>query len=782
MLSTPRARNSTPSSRAAARALGAALALACGVLAAAHAEPPARAAKPRVPQPEDVLPESELDDPIGLDRESRGLARAAAVPAAKQPDAAALQAERARYGPQPPPLDVRAGEVLTAAPSTRELSHRVQVELDPGLAVVSVEMSFESRAQKPSELRYRLAVPAGSRLAALEVCNARGCRAGLPEAPGAAVAYDAALLARGPDDPLPVARARSTRDARGEAIVVQAAPVQNGQTLALHVRYVSPAPLHGGVVRLSLPARGMDPQVAPSEVTLAAPRLLDPRIGGAPAGAAGASYDAWLELPLQARARSGEPAHASAWQLGCGKQRCGWAVLWAGPRPPQPVDLVLALDVSPSTEGPARGRLLSTVAALLAAAPEGSRVRALAFGARAQPLIERAMEPAQVALAPFGRAIEHAELGSATRFEAVWGLARGWLKTHVRGLKPLLVIVGDGGLTAGEARPFRAARAAGVEVCAVNAADRGSSAELRAGVLATGGLVVDAGGEAEAAARGRDEGPLGERLAALFAPTVAARVRLSANGHTSELGPLRAGELLGWQGAGGSLLLRYGSASVRGQLPPQAWRALAPALAASAADSAGLSGVSDARVAVDARDLALAGAHDWPAQPAKGCDRRGPARRPSGLSSDAAPLALAEERACKPPPKAVARSGGGAEIGAGMPADPLLEMLRQRIMPVARGCFRRDRAGRPDYATRAVFVFTLADKEVVDARVEGKIASSLRSCLLAAVDTLEVPRFAGVVKVRYPLITESVPLPEQIELRSGTARNLDRLFGTPDAK
>jgi hypothetical protein len=143
-------------------------------------------------------------------------------------------------------------------------------------------------------------------------------------------------------------------------------------------------------------------------------------------------------------------------------------------------------------------------------------------------------------------------------------------------------------------------------------------------------------------------------------------------------------------------------------------------------------------------------------------------------------LALAEERRCKPAPKAQVRSGSGLEVGVGMPGDPLLSMLRQRIMPVARGCFRRDRAGRPDYATRALFVFTLAEREVVDARVEGKIPAALRSCLLAAVDTLDVPRFSGVVKVRYPLITESVPLPEQVELRAGTAGSLDQLFGSPE--
>jgi hypothetical protein len=112
-----------------------------------------------------------------------------------------------------------------------------------------------------------------------------------------------------------------------------------------------------------------------------------------------------------------------------------------------------------------------------------------------------------------------------------------------------------------------------------------------------------------------------------------------------------------------------------------------------------------------------------------------------------------------------------------MPADPLLDMLRRRVMPVARGCFRRDRGGRPEYQKRAVFAFTLAEREVVDAHVEGAIPDALKHCLLAAVDTLEVPRFSGLVTVRYPLVTESVPLPEQLELRPATASTLDGLFG-----
>jgi hypothetical protein len=122
-----------------------------------------------------------------------------------------------------------------------------------------------------------------------------------------------------------------------------------------------------------------------------------------------------------------------------------------------------------------------------------------------------------------------------------------------------------------------------------------------------------------------------------------------------------------------------------------------------------------------------------------------------------------------------------------MPSDPLLDMLRRRILPVARGCFRRDRAGRAVYQKRAVFAFTLAEREVVSAEVQGSIPEPLKNCLIAAVDSLEVPRFTGIVSVHYPLVTESADVPEQIDLKAQTAGTLDRLFGengppTPSAR
>jgi hypothetical protein len=757
-------------SQATPREVIACASLLCLLASAAHADPQQRAS----PQPEDILPQSELDDPIGIDSDSRGLERAAPPPDEPVPKRT-LERERERFGPTPPPFAARAGEVLTAPAGVRELAHLVEIELAPGFARVQVAMRFEARGEKPSELRYRLAIPEGGRLSALEVCNDHGCRSGLPADGSGARAYAAALLARPASDAraLPIAHAWDQRDGRGAAIVVHAAPVLGSRPLSVRVSYLVPIQLRGGVLRLRLPARGMDPQVAAAELHLSAPELIDARIANAAAGELGASVDPWADVELSARAKSGGGVRSEVLHVACGAagQRCGFAQAWAGPRASPPVDLVIALDVSPSTEGEARGRLVPVIAGLLSALPEGSRVRALAFAARARPVIEQAMEPARVELAPFERAAVAGELGSATRFEAVWEQSAPWFKSSRHGvLRPVIVIVGDGGLTGGDARPFERARAAGVEVSAVNAADGLTSAALSAGVRRASGIAVHAAAEAEAAARGRDPSALHDALRALFAPTLARSVTVLPGGTQVELGALRAGEQRAWRGLfRGGLRLRAGTATAESRLPA---RALGLGLAA---DAAAKPDAIIALAALDARDLRLPD-QGWP-EPVNGprCDLRGPARRMSGISSDAQPVALAEERSCRPAIKTQPRSN--AEQGRGMPAEPLLSMLRQRILPIARGCFRRDRAGRPIYEKRAVFAFTLADREIAMARVEGVISAALKRCLLAAVDTLEVPRFTGTVTVRYPLVTESLPLPDQIELRAGTAGELDHLFG-----
>lgn len=759
--------------------------LALFVLLPTHAGAQARRApaKPLPAQlelPEETFPQDDGDDPIGLDDDARTLDALATQRMAK----VAEKPIDTAFGPVPAAPTARTGEVLTAIPAAREASHRVHVELAPGLATVSVEIALTSTSSKPCEARYRLAVPRGARLASLQACNAAGCRQGVVDRDHAAgrSAYDSAVLARASTvsgahanarGPMPVAQAQLAAD--GKSIVMHAAPIVLDEPLTLTLRYEAEAPMHGGTVRFALPARGMDPRVAQTEVTLDARGLLDARVAGQSAGSAAAKSgavapllgDAWVELPMTAIAPAAAPVSSSVRSIGCDDAQCIHARAWAGPRPLSARNIVLALDVSPSTEGPARGRLLAALAAVLEAAPPESKVRALAFAARSTIVLEAPSEPGLVPLAPFATQIQTAELGAATRFEAVWEHAEGWLKASAnagqRGLRPLIIVLGDGGITTGESDAFARAKRMGIEVAAINVADRSAVSTLRQSVHATGGVVIEAGASAELAATNRGSEQLIEQVSALFAPTVS-RARVSAS---LDLGPLRAGEVLSFFG------VRDGHASY-------AQRVRASRRASRAGQTL-FSGKS-VLVAVDERDLrAEARAHDWPTEPIRRgvCDRRGPAKRKSGLSSDAAPLALAEERPCAQTVVAAATNAKPASIGTGMPSNPLLDMLRQRVLPLARGCFRRDRAGRGQYARRALFVFSLAEREVISAHVEGRISDTLRECLLGAVDTLEVPRFTGTVQVSYPLVTESEPQAEQIALTASTAGRVDALLGQP---
>ncbi len=687
-------------------------------------------------------------------------------------------ANAALHGPVPPHIPPKSGQVLTAIPGVYEAEHRVTVHLGHGLARVDVEMGFASRARVPAEVRYQLAVPPEATLGALEVCTGTACRRGLRDLGGRVLsAYDDAVRARGPAGAPPIAEAHAIHDARGDAIEVRAAPVRPHGTLTVRLRWVAPAPMHGGVVRLRLPARGTDPRAAPATVTASANSLLAPSVDDAPADRdTPAVLDPWVPAAVAARAATASAPSVTAWRFPCGAHTCARVRVSAGPRLGRPVDLILLVDASPSTEGPARGRIGVALAALLASAPDGSTVQALAFAGRARPLIERPIDVADAPLVPLAQATS-LELGSATRFEAAWETARPWVQhaSSDREARPVvMVVIGDGGLTHTTAadRAFAQAAREGVQVSVLNVADRATWRPLAQGALETDGVVVDAGGEADRAVRGRGTGPLEERVASIFAPVLVPDVRVWDGPRRVSLGPLRAGEERVWQGE------VRGHVRVRGRdlegVTHAAPEELAAALGVGTAASLGLRDPRPRLEAVDPADLEAA---PPPEDAPRRCEPRGPPHRASGVSSDRAPVALAVARTCTapvpPPPPA-------DHTGHGMPAISVLRMLRERVMPVARLCFRRDRAGRPSYHVRAEIDLQLADREVVSADVHGSdLRSSLRQCLLGAVDTLEVPPFAGTVVVTYPLRTEDAPQPPVIQLRPDIAQDVDQAVGPP---
>ncbi len=743
-----------------------------------------------LPRLEQSLPYSaSTDDPIGLQRgddslDAIGRKRSASVePKPAEPDP--------RYGPRPLATRAKAGEVVTAMGAVRESRHRVWVELDHGLARVSISMRFSSVSERPAEVRYRLPLPEGAGLEALAVCNEVGCRQGSADMSfGPFSAYDDSVQARGPVRALPLAHAAPESDERGAALVVRAAPVVKGSDLTVEVSYLADASLHNGVARFRLPARGSDPRAARTELWVESSEMVEASASFGPPGEQPLPREAWEPIDLSARlAPDAKAVSGTLWSYRCASKRCLRARVVAAPRPAAPVDLVIAIDVSPSTLGPARGRIVPAVALLLSAAPPGSRVRSLVFASRARTVSAEPVAVDDLPLAPLAEAVRLPDMGSATRFESVWKTAASWLARDARQkLRPLMVVVGDGGLTTGRDDAFDPARRAGVEVSVLNVADREAVSRLREGAESTGGVVVDAGAEAAEAERGRNPARLQDRLTELFAPVVRSRVALKVGKRTLNGGPLRAGEERVWEAVQGGSASLTGVRVSRSAPPPRLGRGLA----VRSATTAGLCPRAAVLAAVDAADYSTS-ALQRPVAAGEGeaCDPRGPAWRYGGISSDAAPVVLAEPRACRKTdaggssrsnragrkgPLTDGQTTASAGAGKAMPADPLLAMLRKRIIPVARGCFRRDRAGRTHYRRRALFVFRLAEREVVRAEVRGEIAEPLRACLLAAVDSLEVPFFTGTILVRYPLRTEAEPQPEQIELSAEVAGEVDGIL------
>lgn len=703
------------------------LLLTCATVA--HAQDPVR----------DLLPDGDDSDPIGTG--DTASLRDVPEPSSNEPP------EDPTLGPAVPTIESSRGEVLWAIPGIREVDHEVDIELADGMAVVDVEMRFISRARHAGEVRYRLPVPDDAIPVSLEVCRGAECRRGIADEPGSnSHAYFDALRARGSSGK-PIGHVSRVAD----ALVVRAAPVDRGSPTSVRLRWVARAPVRGGVARLRIPGRGNDLRVARASVRVSSSDLIGLSAHGRPFSGT-TRRDAWEAIEVAGNARSGGDARATLETFACGDGRCARARVVAGPRPGRAERFVVMIDASPSTLGPSRGRMHAALASLFGSMPAGSTVRVIAFAGRAEALVSEPRPPSEIALTSIANA-PSMELGSATRFEAAWGVARGWGRAH-------LIVVGDGGLTTGEpsTRAFAEAARRRVRLSVLNIADRPTSDALRRHADALGGAVVDAGTAAGLASREAGSQHLEEALLPLFAPRVTERVRLRTAGRSIELGALYAGEELHWEGPiRGATSLSVGSARERATRSSQSW---------VAARGRAIAGLPTRLSAIDPVDLQVASRVD--------CHPRGPARRASGVGGDDG-MAPAEPLMCAPAP--VATAPNNAAPGRGVPAETLLQMLRGRIVPIARGCFRRDRAGRVDYSRRATFVFRLADREVTEAEVEGEIDDALRTCLMNAIDVLDVPYFEGEVAVRYPLYTEPGQRPPRIEIQRRVLDAVDRVAG-----
>jgi hypothetical protein len=704
------------------------------------------------------------------------------------------------------------GEVLTAIPGVRETSHRVDVRWVQGLALVREEIVLRSTADHVAEARVRLPRPEGAWLVSLEVCVDDRCVAAEPDA---STSYDEAWIrtALEPRD-APGSRAPSTSttapssriqpatstsrterapstsrnegrsegtsaehteparatertersasegttaaaaanttdapffaadahvDERGPAFSIHVAPLGPGRAHTLHVAWAAPLSVVGGIARLEIPRRGNDLRASAARVSFEPGDVLAPTLQGT-APEAAIEIDPWTPIALSGRLPSGA-LRASATSFACGRARCVHVHAAAGSREGAREDVALLIDVSPSSFGPARGRLPPALTSLLAALPGGSEVRAWAFAARAESLVDAPTRPTEIPFAALAGATSQ-ELGSSTRLDVALraiGDARG---THA-------IVVGDGGLTEGPHLDGAIAEAArrGQRLSVLSLVERPVHPRLVSAVERLGGRVLvvpSALFEASAAAS------LDGHVATLFAPTVG-----DVQVGREALGELRAGGAVDHVGAWSrGARVRVG----RLEVPVRE--------ASDVGVRAALAALGRARAGEPTR-LARAPVSELE----RACDEL--MRAASAPSTRVDPWMSTDTRSCAlptapPPPPST--------LGRGIPAETVLSMLRRRVVPVARGCFRRDRAGREDYSTRAVFELRLTDREVAGADVVGEIDDELRECLLHAVDGLEVPAYDGTIVVRYPLYTRAHGPSVTIELHPDVASVVDRVL------
>ncbi|UJR86490.1 hypothetical protein [Sandaracinus amylolyticus] len=647
-----------------------------------------------------------------------------------------------------------SGEVLTAIPGVRETEHRAEIELREGVAIVRERMTLTSSARVPAEARYRLAVPQGAVLVALQVCAAGVCRTGIADrATGPLGAYDDAVRASG-SSAAPIGHATNAQDERGDAIVVRAAPVRRAG-LEVRVTWALRTIVRGGRTRFLVPARGNDARVVDTRWTVRAIDLVAPSIDGVPIETREETRPSSVPIALGASLPITAGVRATATSVPCAAGRCARMRVVAGRPSIAGGDVIVAIDASPSTVASARGRIAPAVRTLLSMLPSGVRVRVVAFAARAEAVSESWVAPTAVESGALDLAVER-ELGSATRFEALWSLVSPWARRGTR-----IVIVGDGGLTASAASTgaFASASREGVIVASIDVADRASTSALRTALEGVNGVVIDAGAEAESASAGRGNEPLIARLTSALAPVAVRAVSVRVGDARHALGVLREGEELVWEGPlAGAASITLDGATTRATT---ASAEIGPALTALADRGA------TALAAIDASDVARADAGS--------CRARGPYASNSGVVARDESIALAHTRRCDPPPATSALDRPQREQRSGVPARVLLASLRRRVIPPARACFRADRAGRASYQERAELRVELADREIVAVQVGGVIEESLRSCLEGALDGLDVPGFDGRVIVTWPLYTAPTLPPPVLELRSDVADEVDRV-------
>lgn len=702
-----------------------------------------------------TVSEIEGHDPFGTD--DLGLGAADPLMTLPDDDAVMTVTEPSDDDVVAPPVAVVRGAVLDAVSGVRESRHTIALTLVHGRVVVDETIELQSTARHRAEVLEHIAVPADAALVSLRVSNAAGERVGVAETGiSPQGAYDDALVVRveRPSE-LPVAHAAIV----GSELVVRAAPVVRGETLTVSFRWVAAAPMHGGALRWTMPARGRDDRLVDVELSVTSDELVEAGLDDRALDGALETRRGGVAVLVTALAPRTGGTFVEAATLSCGGERRAIARARASRPEPEPVRVVLAIDASPSTTAGARGRIADAALVLAQTLAPGSEILPVAFAARAERLADGWLAPESLD----GRTLRHAvdvDLGSMTSLEALWALVRA------EPTRPLhIVVVGDGGVSPTDERAaaIDEMRAAGIHLSSVNVADRSTSAALAEAVRITGGLALDVAPEARAASEDDAREALATRLRPIVSTPASSGVVVRTRGGSTELGVLPAGEEHTWSGTSTPTVVdgrrEVSATELRG--------AEADVICAHLTRRSRLVAVEAGEVRASAGACAADGTH-----------RARPSASSSGIfGGGLGRIALAHRRDCVlettapiAPPDL-----------AGYVAPSLLRQLRRRVIPAARACFRDDRAGRLHYETRLVVNLILSDREIVHRSVEEAATPELAACIRTAVENLDLPSFDGTIVVRWPLRTEGEPVPPTAELATDLSAAIDRIGAEPTA-
>ncbi len=435
-------------------------------------------------------------DPLGLDEDTgKGLeeaARALKAPQAKEPVA-------------------EVGDVLSAIEGVFESGHNTQIKLAGGLAFVAETIEISNRTPHAAEVAYRLRIPEDSALWSFRVCIDTHCREAWDAVRSAQQTKQNPANSEGDGD-LPTGQVLLIREGKARALSILARPIGK-KPITLRIAYVTAAPVHGGQVRLTLPARGFDPRIVPAHVSVESRELGELL----PHAEFTADPSLAIEVVGTLKARP-NLVHVRTISR-CGGLSCSREYRAAAAQPIHARETWLLLDASPSMEGVARSRLPAVIAALLSKLPDDTRVRAFAFAASAQDL--GSWPAIEVPLSKLDDALL-SDRGAGTRVSSVLTPFHDELARK----RPRVIVLSDAALDPDprEQRAIDRARRSGAELSMIALADQAPSARSSQLFLGSGGVVHITDLADRALSRGELE-PLVERVTALLSVPVTGGLR-----------------------------------------------------------------------------------------------------------------------------------------------------------------------------------------------------------------------------------------------------------------